>query len=109
AGSGVMLTPHLYPSGWGGRPHGPAQEAAGSAARTLAELTSGWHEKYPQVEIVREPVNGSASRTLVTASATAALAVVGRRKGGESLGLGLSPVAQTAVTHALGPVAVVPC
>ncbi|PCG83560.1 stress protein [Streptomyces sp. WZ.A104] len=91
---------------------GPAldrEAAAGSAARTLAELTSGWHEKYPQVEIVREPVNGSAARTLVTASATAALTVIGRRRGGESLGLGLSPVAQTTLTHALGPVTVVPC
>ncbi|MEW2069244.1 universal stress protein [Streptomyces sp. NPDC007346] len=83
--------------------------AAGSAARSLAEVTAGRQERYPQVEVVREPVNGSASRTLVTASATAALAVIGRRKGGESLGLGLSPVAQTTLTHALGPVAVVPC
>ncbi|GGY49330.1 universal stress protein [Streptomyces anulatus] len=99
----------MFSSMLAGGPVLDRQEAAGSAARTLAELTSGWHEKYPQVEIVREPVNGSASRTLVTASATAALTVVGRRKGGESLGLGLSPVAQTAVTHALGPVAVVPC
>ncbi|MFE7395479.1 universal stress protein, partial [Streptomyces sp. NPDC057557] len=86
---------------------GPA--AAGAAERTLAELTAGWREKYPQVEVVREPVGGSAARTLVTASATAALTVIGRRKGGESLGLGLSPVAQTTLTHALGPVAVVPC
>ncbi|MGW2088257.1 universal stress protein [Streptomyces sp. NPDC001880] len=82
---------------------------ADSAERTLAELTAGWLEKYPQVEVVREPIGGSASRTLVTASATAALTVVGRRRGGESLGLGLSPVAQTTLTHALGPVAVVPC
>ncbi len=99
----------LFSSMPAGGPGLGRREAAGSAERTLAELTSGWHEKYPQVEIVREPVNGSASRTLVTASATAALTVVGRRKGGESLGLGLSPVAQPAVTHALGPVAVVPC
>ncbi|GGV94259.1 universal stress protein [Streptomyces gelaticus] len=83
--------------------------AAHSAERTLAELTAGWREKYPQIEVVREPVSGSASRTLVTASGTAALTVVGRRRGGESLGLGLSPVAQTTLTHALGPVAVVPC
>ncbi|MER5618347.1 universal stress protein [Streptomyces sp. NPDC002215] len=91
---------------------GPAFDrdaAADSAERTLAELTAGWREKYSQVEVVREPVAGSASRTLVTASATAALTVIGRRRGGESLGLGLSPVAQTTLTHALGPVAVVPC
>ncbi|MEU0099757.1 universal stress protein [Streptomyces sp. NPDC006267] len=99
----------MFSSMLSGGPFLDREEAAGSAARTLAELTSGWHAKYPQVELVREPVNGSAARTLVTASATAALTVIGRRRGGESLGLGLSPVAQTAVTHALGPVAVVPC
>ncbi|HWU12254.1 MAG TPA: universal stress protein [Streptomyces sp.] len=82
--------------------------AADAADRSLAELTAERNGKYPHVDVVREPVRGSASRTLVTASATAALTVVGRRKGGESLGLGLSPVAQTTVTHALGPVAVVP-
>ncbi|MFG3405470.1 universal stress protein [Streptomyces sp. NPDC048142] len=99
----------MFSSMLAGGPVLDREEAAGSAARTLAELTSGRREKYPQVEIVQEPVNGSAARTLVTASATAALTVVGRRRGGESLGLGLSPVAQTTVTHALGPVAVVPC
>ncbi|WP_335935440.1 universal stress protein [Streptomyces sp. PTD5-9] len=83
--------------------------AAAAAERTLAELTAGRREKYPEVEVVREPIGGSASRALVTASATAALTVVGRRRGGESLGLGLSPVAQTTLSHALGPVAVVPC
>ncbi|CAO0836946.1 hypothetical protein SMICM17S_06183 [Streptomyces microflavus] len=41
------------------------ESAADSARRGLAELTSGWQERYPQVEVVREPVNGPASRTLV--------------------------------------------
>ncbi|MEU5719219.1 universal stress protein [Streptomyces sp. NPDC020403] len=99
----------MFSSMLSGGPVFDREAAADAAERTLAELTSGWIEKYPQVDVVREPVSGSASRTLVTASATAALIVVGRRKGGESLGLGLSPVAQTTVTHALGPVAVVPC
>ncbi|MEU9761413.1 universal stress protein [Streptomyces sp. NPDC047985] len=83
--------------------------AAASAERTLAELTAGRREQNPQVDVIREAVGGSASRALVTASATAALTVIGRRRGGESLGLGLSPVAQTTLSHALGPVAVVPC
>lgn len=85
------------------------EAAAASAERVLAELTAGRREQYPQVQVVREAVGGSASRALVTASATAALTVIGRRRGGESLGLGLSPVAQTTLSHALGPVAVVPC
>ncbi|MFG3140422.1 universal stress protein [Streptomyces sp. NPDC048211] len=99
----------MFSSMLGGGPVFDRDAAADSAERSLAELTAGWREKYPQVEVMKEPVNGSASRTLVTASATAALTVIGRRKGGESLGLGLSPVAQTTLTHALGPVAVVPC
>ncbi|MEU9321047.1 universal stress protein [Streptomyces sp. NPDC048295] len=99
----------MFSSMLSGGPVFDRDAVADSAERTLAELTAGWREKYPQVEVVREPVGGSASRTLVTASATAALTVVGRRRGGESLGLGLSPVAQTTLTHALGAVAVVPC
>ncbi|WP_406161945.1 universal stress protein [Streptomyces sp. NBC_01005] len=99
----------MFSSMLSGGPVFDRDAVADAAERTLAELTAGWREKYPQVEVVREPVGGSASRTLVTASATAALTVIGRRRGGESLGLGLSPVAQTTLTHALGPVAVVPC
>ncbi|MFI6946578.1 universal stress protein [Streptomyces sp. NPDC050422] len=99
----------MFSSVLSGGPVFDRDAAADAAERSLAELTAGWREKYPQVDVVKEPVNGSASRTLVTASATAALTVIGRRKGGESLGLGLSPVAQTTLTHALGPVAVVPC
>ncbi|MFI6897532.1 universal stress protein [Streptomyces sp. NPDC050256] len=99
----------MFSSMLSGGPVFDREAAAGSAERSLAELTAGRRERFPQVEVVKEPVHGSASRTLVTASATAALTVIGRRKGGESLGLGLSPVAQTTLTHALGPVAVVPC
>ncbi|MFJ2093119.1 universal stress protein [Streptomyces sp. NPDC087901] len=99
----------MFSSMLSGGPVFDRDAAAGAAERSLAELTAGRREKYPQVEVMKEPVNGSASRTLVTASATAALTVIGRRKGGEALGLGLSPVAQTTLTHALGPVAVVPC
>lgn len=99
----------MFSSMLSGGPVFDREAAADAAERSLGELTAGRREKYPQVEVVKEPVHGSASRTLVTASATAALTVIGRRRGGESLGLGLSPVAQTTLTHALGPVAVVPC
>lgn len=98
----------MFSSMLSGGPVFDSEAAADSAERSLAELTAGREERYPQVDVVREPVRGSAARMLVAASATAALTVVGRRRGGESLGLGLSPVAQTTVTHALGPVAVVP-
>ncbi|MFB6776037.1 universal stress protein [Streptomyces sp. NPDC056352] len=99
----------MFSSMLSGGPVFDRDAAAGAAERTLSELTAGRREKYPQVELVLEPTHGSASHTLVTASATAALTVIGRRKGGEALGFGLSPVAQTTLTHALGPVAVVPC
>ncbi|MET8328905.1 universal stress protein [Streptomyces sp. NPDC005181] len=99
----------MFSSMLSGGPVFDRDAAEGAAERALAELTAGRRGQYPQVEVVQEPVHGSASRTLVTASATAALTVIGRRKGGEELGFGLSPVAQTTLTHALGPVAVVPC
>lgn len=98
----------MFSSALSGGPAFDRDAAADAAERTLAELTAGGRAEYPQVEVVQEPVNGSASHTLVAASATAALTVIGRRRGGESLGLGLSPVAQTTLTHARGPVAVVP-
>ncbi|MFJ4901955.1 universal stress protein [Streptomyces sp. NPDC088727] len=98
----------MFSSMLSGGPVFDREAAAGSAERTVAELTAGRREDYPRVEVVMEPVNGSASHTLVAASATAGLTVIGRRRGGESLGLGLSPVAQTTLTHARGPVAVVP-
>ncbi|MGZ2360406.1 universal stress protein [Streptomyces sp. 372A] len=99
----------MFSSMLSGGPVFDRDAAADAAERSLAELTAGWRAAYPQVEVMKEPVNGSATRTLVTASATASLTVVGRRRGGESLGLGLSPVAHTTLTHAMGPVAVVPC
>ncbi|TRV76669.1 universal stress protein [Streptomyces sp. 130] len=99
----------MFSSMLSGGPVFDRDAAADAAERSLAELTAGWRAAYPQVEVMKEPVNGSATRTLVTASATASLTVIGRRRGGESLGLGLSPVAHTTLTHAMGPVAVVPC
>jgi len=99
----------MFSSMLSGGPVFDRDAAAATAERTLAELTAGRRDQYPQVEVVKEPIAGSASRALVTASANSALTVVGRRRGGESLGLGLSPVAQTTLSHALGPVAVVPC
>lgn len=98
----------MFSSALSGGPAFDRDAAADAAERALTELTAGRRAEYPQVEVVKEPVNGSASHTLVAASATAALMVIGRRRGGESLGLGLSPVAQNTLTHARGPVAVVP-
>lgn len=99
----------MFSSMLSGGPVFDRNAAADAAERSLAELTAGRRAAYPQVEVMKEPVNGTAARTLVTASATASLTVIGRRRGGESLGLGLSPVAHTTLTHAMGPVAVVPC
>lgn len=92
----------MFSSMLSGGPRFDRAAAADAAERTRAGQTAGRREAYPQVEVVQEPVNGSASHTLVTASATAALTVIGRRRRGESLGLGLSPVAQTTLTHARG-------
>ncbi|MCF2533596.1 universal stress protein [Yinghuangia soli] len=83
-----------------------AVEAA--VTRALAEVVAGWAEKYPQVEILRVTAHTQAAEALVEASADARLTIVGRRTGGTSLGLRLGPVAHAVLTHAHGPVAVVP-
>lgn len=79
-----------------------------AVARALAEVTAGWSEKYPQLEVLRTTAHASPAEALVDASADARLTVLGRRTTGTSLGLRLGPVAHAVLLHAHGPVAVVP-
>ncbi|GAA2922121.1 hypothetical protein GCM10010518_06180 [Kitasatospora cinereorecta] len=64
----------------------PVIAAVDGSSRANARRTDGRPEKYPQADVVREPVGGPASRTPVTAPATAVLTVVGRHRGGGSPG-----------------------
>ncbi len=67
-----------------------------------------WCEKFPEVAVTESVTEGRAADELISASAGAALVVVGRRIRESRLGTHLGPVAHAALHHAPCPVAVVP-
>lgn len=75
--------------------------------RTLSESTSGWAEKYADVDIRHTVVRGRPAAVLIEASAGAELLVVGSRGRGGFKGLLLGSVSQAAIHHAACPVAVI--
>lgn len=88
--------------------HYDPDQAREEAARLLAEQLAGWADKYPDVAVTREPVlSFNPGETLVDASRTASLVVVGCRARGGFAGLVLGSVSRTLVHHAHAPVAVV--
>jgi nucleotide-binding universal stress UspA family protein len=83
-------------------------QARQEAARLLAEQLAGWPDKYMDVSVARcEVLSFNPAETLVDASRTASLVVVGSRGRGGFAGLLLGSVSRTLVHHACGPVAVV--
>ncbi len=84
----------------------PAPDAAEAATR-LAELLDSWREKYPGVAAGHQVVPGHPARALIGLSARADLVVMGRhdRHPGPH---GPGPVRHAVLSHAHGPVAVVP-
>ncbi len=87
----------------GADPHGVAAEAA----RQLEALLTDWRAKYPDAQVSQDVVHGHPARALVGLSARADLVVVGRHA--ERAGLpGPGSVRQALLSHAHGPVAVVP-
>ncbi|GAA1912662.1 universal stress protein [Streptomyces sodiiphilus] len=95
----------------GGYPPVPSIEAEVRAAEEegLTNALDSWRTAYPDVDVIEQPVIGSAAQVLVEAAAGASLLVVGR--GGRrlsGLGLRVGPVVHAALHHAPCPVAVVP-
>jgi nucleotide-binding universal stress UspA family protein len=84
----------------------PAPDAAEAATR-LAELLESWREKYPGVPVSHQVVPGHPARTLVGLSARADLVVMGRHAGHPGPH-GPGTVRHAVLSHAHGPVAVVP-
>ncbi|MFD9127532.1 universal stress protein [Kitasatospora sp. NPDC059571] len=72
----------------------------------LTLAMTGWQEKHPEVELVRDIRTGSGSAALVDACTGADLVVVGRRR--HHGGMRLGPVAHAVLHHAQAPVVVVP-
>jgi nucleotide-binding universal stress UspA family protein len=84
----------------------PAPDAA-EAATGLAELLESWREKYPGVPVSHQVVPGHPARALIGLSARADLVVMGRHAahpGPHGPGM----VRHAVLSHAHGPVAVVP-
>ncbi|GGL00954.1 universal stress protein [Planomonospora parontospora subsp. parontospora] len=101
AWSGPVIegAPHLLES---------AERREGDEQRVLAEALAGWSERYPDVKVTAEAVNGHPVDVLKDASAGAGLLVVGSRGRGDLTGLLLGSVSHSLLHHALCPLAVVP-
>jgi len=78
------------------------------AVGLLYRATAEWHEQFPDLLVQRRVRWAPPAETLVKASTSAQLVVVGRRGGGGFLGLRLGSVVQALLHHAACPVAVVP-
>nr|WP_315986916.1 universal stress protein [Streptomyces sp. me109] len=76
--------------------------------RAVVAALRPWCDKFPEVTVVENVTEGRAADELISASAGAALVVVGRRMRASRLGTHLGPVTHAALHHAPCPVAVVP-
>jgi nucleotide-binding universal stress UspA family protein len=84
----------------------PEPMAAAAGAR-LAELMGSWADKYPGVPVSQQVVPGHPARALIGLSARADLVVMGKR-GGHPGPHGPGPVRHAVLSHAHGPIAVIP-
>lgn len=81
--------------------------SAVASAEELAEILSGWRDKYPAVTVRPEILPGHPGQVLAEYSARADLVVVGRH-GGAGAGRAIGSVQHAVLNHANGPVAVIP-
>jgi nucleotide-binding universal stress UspA family protein len=84
------------------------QIVAEEESREVVESLAAWRDKYPDVEVVSEIVQGSPVRILGGVSARADLLVVGTRGRGGFTSLLLGSVSHALLHYAHCPVAVVP-
>jgi nucleotide-binding universal stress UspA family protein len=81
--------------------------AAATADARLAELMESWASKYPGVPVSQQVVPGHPARALIGLSAHADLVVMGGH-GGHPGPHGPGPVRHAVLSHAHGPIAVIP-
>jgi len=84
-------------------PHGQVVVGVGDPD-DCAEALGVWRDKYPGVPAGQEVVPGRPARILVGLSARAGLVVIGRHAGLQGPG----PVRHAVLSHAHGPIAIVP-
>lgn len=85
----------------------PPGTLAAEEERLLAEALAGHRERYPEVAVEHRVVHGRTRETLIEASRSAQLMVVGARGRDGFAGLLLGSVSQALLHHAHCPVAVV--
>ena len=86
----------------------PDSHAAERAAAELDDLLNDWRGKYPDVNASRDVVHGHPGRVLADLSARADLVVLGRHNASDRLVPGPARVIHAVVSHAHGPVVIVP-
>ncbi|HEX8005444.1 MAG TPA: universal stress protein [Trebonia sp.] len=77
------------------------------ASRNLTEVLNRWRDKYPAVPVRQDVVRGHPARVLASYSARADLVVIGRHDG-PGAGSAIGAVQHAVLSHARGPVAVIP-
>ena len=81
-----------------------AERLAAETDRHIEEALEPWRGKYPGVVIRRDVVHGHPARVLAAYAGRADLVVIGRHSGGHAIG----GVQHAVLSHAHGPVAIVP-
>ncbi|MEU7925297.1 universal stress protein [Micromonospora sp. NPDC049801] len=92
---------HAWTPGPGGAAGTPDERAA------VEEAVEPWRRTFPELEVTVDLVGGSPAATLIEASRSAQLVVVGSRGRGGLAGMLLGSVSQQVIQHAGCPVAVV--
>ena len=85
----------------------PAKISAEAAGRLTGTL-SGWQDRYPDVRVRQNVVNGHPAVVLCSYSARADLVVLGRHAALDATVHGTGSIQHTVLNHACGPIAVVP-
>lgn len=86
----------------------PLTDVADDEIRLTAELLAGFRDDYPDVDVEERLVRGPAVKSLVAASADAAMVVIGTHGHGPAMGALLGSVSNGLLHKAKVPVVVVP-
>jgi len=81
-----------------------SERLAAETDKHLEEAMEPWRAKYPGVPIRRDVVHGHPARVLAAYAGRADLVVIGRHSGGHAIG----GIQHAVLSHAHGPVAIVP-
>jgi nucleotide-binding universal stress UspA family protein len=76
-----------------------------AARRETSDLLAAWSDKYPAVKVTADVVHAHPARVLASLSARADLVVIGKH---EAAGYAIGSIQNAVLSHAHGPVAIVP-